>query len=350
MNLETLCPQNLRPLVKRPPSSHFSATIMNRKQKLIAVTGPTGTGKTSFINLASGASFKVGEGLQSCTQTVQGAPCSIAGENIVLIDTPGFDDTHKSQADVLKDIADFLEQTYQQGVKLSGIIYMHRISDVRMGGIARENFRLFTKICGKGAMKNVAIVTTMWEDVSSEVGMTREQELRSKPLFFKDAVDNGACMMRHFNNADSAMTVILSLIGISPEALRMQCELVDERIPLPQTEAAIELRSELEQKILRYKTKLDDLRKEMDVAVTRERMQHEEDMEEMRGECRMLKARVDGMQNELQKLREDESRGQATYFAVKERKAFGFIFWRTKSVIKRYRNGAGCLDDSGFIV
>ena len=35
---------------------------------LVAVLGPTGTGKSSFINQATGASLGVGHGLESCTR------------------------------------------------------------------------------------------------------------------------------------------------------------------------------------------------------------------------------------------------------------------------------------------
>lgn len=116
--------------------------------KLIAVTGPTGSGKTTFINTVTGGHLEIGESLQSCTIRVQTAECTIRGEHVKLIDTPGFDDTHRSQSAILKDIADFLEQTYEQNVKLSVIIYMYRISDNRAGGIARENFALFTSSVG----------------------------------------------------------------------------------------------------------------------------------------------------------------------------------------------------------
>ncbi|KAL4253436.1 hypothetical protein AB1N83_012218, partial [Pleurotus pulmonarius] len=38
---------------------------------LIAVMGATGTGKTTFINMASGSTLRVGSGLMSCTNAVQ---------------------------------------------------------------------------------------------------------------------------------------------------------------------------------------------------------------------------------------------------------------------------------------
>jgi len=50
--------------------------------------------------------------LESCTDEVQLADeFTLGGRRIVLIDTPGFDDTTKSDTDVLKMIADFLATT-----------------------------------------------------------------------------------------------------------------------------------------------------------------------------------------------------------------------------------------------
>jgi hypothetical protein len=51
----------------------------------------------------------VGEGLESCTDAVQVSPTfELRGRRVTLIDTPGFDDTYKSDADILKMIAAFL--------------------------------------------------------------------------------------------------------------------------------------------------------------------------------------------------------------------------------------------------
>lgn len=64
---------------------------------------------SQFINLASGSDFGVGRGLRSCTNAVQLAGAfNLDGRRVVLIDTPGFDDTTRSDTDVLKMIAAFL--------------------------------------------------------------------------------------------------------------------------------------------------------------------------------------------------------------------------------------------------
>lgn len=45
----------------------------------------------------------------SCTETVAATqPFYVDGRKVVLVDTPGFDDTTKTDSEILKLIADFL--------------------------------------------------------------------------------------------------------------------------------------------------------------------------------------------------------------------------------------------------
>lgn len=63
-----------------------------------------------FINLASGSRLQVSNNLGSCTQEVLVAPdFSLDGRSVKLIDTPGFDDTDRSDAEIVQVIAAFLE-------------------------------------------------------------------------------------------------------------------------------------------------------------------------------------------------------------------------------------------------
>ena len=53
--------------------------------------------------------LRVGVGLESCTAEVQVADeFTLDGRTVTLIDTPGFDDTTKSDTEILKLIAFFL--------------------------------------------------------------------------------------------------------------------------------------------------------------------------------------------------------------------------------------------------
>ena len=74
--------------------------------------GLDSTETLQFINLASHSNLRVGMSLESCTDGVQLADeFTMDGRRVALIDTPGFDDTTKSDTDVLKMIADFLATT-----------------------------------------------------------------------------------------------------------------------------------------------------------------------------------------------------------------------------------------------
>ena len=57
----------------------------------------------------------MGHNLESCTSKISIVRLSIpdvAVGDLVFVDTPGFDDTHKSDVDILKMVADWLKSTY----------------------------------------------------------------------------------------------------------------------------------------------------------------------------------------------------------------------------------------------
>ena len=69
-------------------------------------------GIRQFINLASGSNLPVGRGLESCTSEVRTSrPFLLNGRIVTLIDTPGFDDTTRSDTDILSSIAAYLSNT-----------------------------------------------------------------------------------------------------------------------------------------------------------------------------------------------------------------------------------------------
>lgn len=62
--------------------------------------------------MASGGNLAVGGDLESCTSVVQmGKPFELDGRRVLLVDTPGFDDTRTSNTDVLAMISAFLTTT-----------------------------------------------------------------------------------------------------------------------------------------------------------------------------------------------------------------------------------------------
>ncbi|KAF6807900.1 hypothetical protein CMUS01_14011 [Colletotrichum musicola] len=181
----------------------------------IAVMGVTGAGKSTFIS--------------HCTPNES-----------------GFDDTHRSDTDVLREIATWLSNSYKDTVKLHGIIYLHRITDRRLGGSAMRNLFMFQKLCGQDALKNVILVTTMWEDVKEEQGNKREEELKKKPEFCGGMIDKGNTVFRHQNN--------------------LQREMVDQGRSLDQTGAGQEVDDGLTKQRESHESHLETLQKELEEA------------------------------------------------------------------------------------
>lgn len=75
--------------------------------------------------------MKVGYGLESCTSDVEVSTSLVMNNRLVtLIDTPGFDDTVKSEAEILRLIADFLAATYV-ALSLGGVTVLNEITQIR---------------------------------------------------------------------------------------------------------------------------------------------------------------------------------------------------------------------------
>jgi hypothetical protein len=87
------------------------------------------------------------------------------------------------------------------------------------------------------------IVTSMWSEVTPEVGNAREKELRNG--YFKPLLDAKAVLYRHDNKFDTACQIIRKICAHDPLALNIQTETIDEEKPLPKTSAGIVLRSQL---------------------------------------------------------------------------------------------------------
>ena len=138
---------------------------------------------------------------------------------------------------------------------------MHRISDNRMGGLSLRNFKMFKEMCGIEAAKNVAIVTSMWDEVHAGRGEAREKELRS--LFFKPILDQGAQLLRNDNTQHSALRIIAHFIENQPVPLRIQQEIVDEHKHLDKTGAGAVLLKELEKQQELYRNEINALKEEM---------------------------------------------------------------------------------------
>ena len=213
--------------------------------------------------------------------------CSFKNNNttVHLVDTPGFDDTYRSDSDVLHEMAAFFSMLYQRKIQLTGIIYVHRISDVKLGSSAMKNLRMFQRLCGVGCMPSVALVTTMWNAVDHVGGLEREKQLMSGEAFWATMISQGAKVFRHDNSKGSAMQIVSYLSNPRrPIVLDIQREMVNENRPLSETSAGQEVDAELIRMRAHYEKKLRDIEIEMGDALSLRDLQLTTELKEIQNE------------------------------------------------------------------
>jgi hypothetical protein len=196
---------------------------------------------------------------------------------------------------------------YGNGFTLAGVIYIHRISDMRFTGISRRNFGMFRELCGDETLKNVVLLTNMWGEVSPDVGEAREEELIGE--FFKPVLDRGAQIARHYNTITSAHDIIRRIMTNRPIALQIQRELVDEGRNIADTAAGQAVNRELNEQIERHKAELKAVQEEMLRAFERRD-------EETRRELEEEKHKI---QEEINKVKMDSEGMAASYNEEKRR-------------------------------
>ncbi|TLD22138.1 hypothetical protein PspLS_08118 [Pyricularia sp. CBS 133598] len=239
----------------------------------ILVMGMTGSGKSSFVASCTGKVVTVGHGLQSCTSDIDIFDFEFEGRQVFLIDTPGFNDTKKSDAETLATVSTYLGTSYAQNVFIHGILYLHRITDNRVSGSAKRNFEMFRALCGEASYANVSLITTMWTDKGRKDQLRREAELRRDPKFFGSIISGGASLLRHgeYGNdplqlRDSALSIVRQLIiqcRPGPIVLLIQHELVEEKKVLDDTSAGIIVQADLHRAFADYRKELTNLRHAM---------------------------------------------------------------------------------------
>lgn len=280
---------------------------------LIAVLGVTGAGKTTFISKCTGRNdLKIGYGLESCKSRLATSKlCSLLysiagtkelslseivldGKAVTLIDTPGFDDTERTDADILEMIAEWLKTTYDRGILLTGVILLQSITGNRVQGSERRRTRLFEKVCGPDAMGHVIIATTMWSELQSEqAGVSRMNQRMISNDFWGSMVSHGAKVFRHENAQWSAQTIVRALMHKSRIPLQMQEELQRTDGRLSETSAGQQLNTDLSES---SKKVLDQLEKLL-VNERQNNVSLREEVKELRGKLEDLLAQQSKLQN-----------------------------------------------------
>jgi GTPase SAR1 family protein len=173
--------------------------------------GVTGVGKTSFINVATGGIQSSEYSLKPSTSIFHERERYLrCGFEVILVDCPGFDNAEKPDITILSEFTQFLREMAAEQIYLSGIIYLHRITDIRMSGSAMNSMQLLRALCGGPFLKHVTLVTTMWDSIKESVGIDREVQLQNNfwAWMLGGGDREGAKYARHYGTQKTANEII----------------------------------------------------------------------------------------------------------------------------------------------
>jgi hypothetical protein len=139
------------------------------------------------------------------------------------VDTPGFDDSHGNDEEIVNGILQWLKKSAASGEKLHGLLYFHRIIDPRVTGTARANVRMFKRLCGNDNLGSVLLVTTFWNEVDRSLGERRERQLRYDEKFWKPMIDKGSSILRSKQNRSEDL-MILSKVAERNQKFYMEAQ------------------------------------------------------------------------------------------------------------------------------
>jgi len=261
---------------------------------VIAVMGMTGSGKSTFIQNFTKQDLNIGHGLESCTAVVEVVPCSFrTGEKFFLVDTPGFDDSSRTDSEILCEVANWLNESFHNKVKLTGLIYLHRIIDPRLGGAALKNQRMFRKLCGDHGLGSVVLATTMWSLCTPEDAARREKQLINQSDLWQGFMKKGSQVMRQDDGYVSGQKIIGYLMQRNrPVILEIQREMGEEGKTLSKTNAGKEVQADLDKMKEEHAQELKEIKKDMEAAIKSKDVKMQQELKRYNEEITMQMAKA----------------------------------------------------------
>ncbi|KAL2060286.1 hypothetical protein VTL71DRAFT_9681 [Oculimacula yallundae] len=238
---------------------------------MVLLMGTTGAGKSFFINKLKEGATVIGDDLYSCTATCQLVLTRIGRTNVAVIDCPGFNDTYRSDTDILEEIAKVLstQYLYQRRLKLRGILWLRDITRTKMEGSDVRTLRLFSQLVGKAAFRHIVFVSTKWGTPDNHVQKlaNEKRETQLKEDFWQAMIYGGSNAQRFLGTRASAEGIVSQLVGaVEPVAIQIQVELMDQELPLSATAAGMVLAPDVDSALKDWESRIRDIKARLKVA------------------------------------------------------------------------------------
>ena len=224
------------------------------------------------------------------------------GERLVtLLDIPGFYYSSHNNTAIPNEKTVALRDTYAQGRKFSGVLYLQLISNIPAedSEITDAQLNVFQELCGDntGMLKNVILASNRWDLVENqEVGIQRQAELETNPRYWKPICLQGSQVRRFEGTRESALELIHLVMHNAPPRPKVRhennsfSELSSGRAVDPESAEIEKLREKYEQPLGAV---MKEMKAEYEKSLGEERKLRKEERERMENEIALLKTDID---------------------------------------------------------
>ncbi|KAF9032360.1 hypothetical protein BJ165DRAFT_772845 [Panaeolus papilionaceus] len=194
--------------------ANFPGLSRENNPSIILLLGPTGSGKSSFIEcIANDNTLGIAkdqlDGVTQMLSIYQIQNVSIVEDDspLYIVDTPGFADSKIPESKTMRLVIDFVRE---RNININRIFYFDRITDSRMAGSKGKLLDLFSEMTGQSTGFCVTFITTMWDRIWKEEQLrkanTRLEEMQG--IYFKEFVQDQARVMKFENTHESAIYIL----------------------------------------------------------------------------------------------------------------------------------------------
>ncbi|KAF4541593.1 uncharacterized protein LTHEOB_8588 [Lasiodiplodia theobromae] len=210
---------------------------------------------------------KHSDGLHSSTSSVTVHTTQIGDRTVHLLDTPGFNDSSRTDEAVLHELVFWLLSAHELGIRLNGVVYLHSIEGSRVCGSHRRGLDMFKALIGEEAYPGVVMASSMWNRAKPSEAEARQGQLTGMTGCWGDLIAGGARVMKLGSNAQQARNIVQHFIDQDlVMKLSIQHQLLDLQLELRQTDAGKVLNAQLSEELQRLQRRMEEVERQLDAS------------------------------------------------------------------------------------
>ena len=149
-------------------------------------------------------------------------------QEMLLVDTPGFEDNKTSNLEILQKICEYILQVANNpACVIHGAVYVHNVATSRWLAGDERTWAILKALCGDSAMGNIVVATTRWPADHEEEDYEK-LEKRNLENYWEGILGTVRLCK---NDVQNSRSVIRMLLGVRPRIFQAQWELSHGNIP-----------------------------------------------------------------------------------------------------------------------